>query len=82
MGQFLRILRNCSIEDDYRPEEDLLYSLTGLRVMAFLALNLTDCRGDYETVLLCKERSWLFSLGTLQRKGLNNELSLRVLLEP
>lgn len=46
--------------------------------MGFFALNLTDRRGDYDTVLLRKEKSWIFKLGTLQPKGLNNELSLKV----
>lgn len=55
---------------------------TGLRVKGFYVLNLTERRGDFDTILLRKEESWIFRLDTLQPKELNNELSLKVFLEP
>lgn len=55
---------------------------TGLRVKGFYALSLTDRRGDFDRVLLRKEKKWIFRLGTLQPNGLNHELSLSVFLEP
>lgn len=53
-----------------------------LRFNGFFVLNLSARRGDFDTVLLKKEKSWIFRLNTLQPNGLNNELSLKVFLEP
>lgn len=54
----------------------------GLTVKGFYALNLSEHRGDFNTVLLRKEKIWIYRLQTLQPKGLNTELSLQVFLEP
>lgn len=47
---------------------------SGLRFKGFFALNLSACRGDFDRVLLKKEKSWIFRLISLQPIGLNNEL--------
>lgn len=55
---------------------------SGLGFKGFFVFNLSARRGDFDTVLLKKEKSWIFKLNTLQLNGLNNELSLKVFLEP
>lgn len=55
---------------------------SGLTVKGFFALNLSDRRGDFDTVLLRTEKLWIFRLQTLQPRGLNVELSMKVFLEP
>lgn len=54
----------------------------GLKVKGLYSLDLSDLRGDFDTVLLRKEKSCSFKLNTLQTAGLNNELSLKIFLEP
>lgn len=54
----------------------------GLKVKGFFALNLPTRRGDFDTILLRKEKkTWIFRLGSTTPKGLNNELSLKVFLD-
>lgn len=52
-----------------------------LRVIGFFALNLWTWRGDVDMVLLRKEKAWIFRMGCIIPKGLNNNLSLKVFLE-
>lgn len=52
-----------------------------LRVIGFFALNLWTWRGDVDMVLLRKEKAWIFRMGCIISKGLNNNLSLKVFLE-
>lgn len=55
---------------------------SGLRVKGFYAPKLSDRRGEFDRVLLQKEKLWIYRLQTLQPRGLNTELSLKVFLEP
>lgn len=52
------------------------------RIKGFFALNLISQKCDFNTVLFRKEKYWIFKLGTLSPKGLNNEMSLKVFLKP
>lgn len=53
-------------------------SIDGLKVRGFFALSLPNRRGDYEKVLLQKEKEWIFRLWTMIP---NTKLSLQVFLE-
>lgn len=55
---------------------------SGLKVKGFYALDLPERRGDFDTVLQQREKLWIYRLQTLQPKGLNIELSLKVFLQP
>lgn len=54
----------------------------GLKVKKFHALKLPNRRGDFNTILLRKEKECIFCLETLVSNGLNTELTLQVFLTP
>lgn len=47
------------------------------KVKGICALKLLPGRRDFNTVLLKKEKMWIYMLNTLLPKGLKNELSLQ-----
>lgn len=83
--RFAEHLKSIRLKEKTRIAQHFLkfhqWSVSGLSVKGFFALNLSDRRRDYDTVLMRKERLWIFRLQTLQPKGLNVELSLKVFLE-
>lgn len=54
----------------------------GLKIKGFYALKLPVRRGDFDLILLQKEKECIFRLGTLAPNGLNTELNLQVFLTP
>lgn len=53
----------------------------GLRVKGIYVLKLPVRRGDFNRILLQKEKWWIYRLGSLVPLGLNTELNLQVFLE-
>lgn len=49
----------------------------GLLVKGIYVLNLPSRRGDFDTILLQKEKMWTYHLDSLVPKGLNTEFSLQ-----
>lgn len=88
IGKHLSSIRNPRNQDN--PERapiaqhfDMFHNSSpdGLRVKGFFALTLSNHRGDFDTVLLLKEKVY-FWLQTMIPKGLNTEFSLQVFLDP
>lgn len=52
-----------------------------LMVKGIYVLNLPVRRGDFDTILLQKEKMWIYNLGSLDPQGLNNECNLQPFLE-
>lgn len=53
----------------------------GLTVKGIYRLNLPTRRGDYDTILLQKEKMWTYYMDSMTPKGLNTECSLQSFLE-
>lgn len=53
----------------------------GLTVKGIYVLNQPLRRGDFDTILLQKEKMWIYNLGSLIQQGLNNECNLQPFLE-
>lgn len=53
----------------------------GLKVKDIYLLKLSPRRGDFNRILLQKEKRWIYRLGSLAPHGLNTELNLQVFLE-
>lgn len=53
----------------------------GLTVKGIYVLNLPPRRGDFDTILLQKEKMWTYYLDSLVPKELNTECSLQPFLE-
>lgn len=56
-------------------------SRAGIRIKRIYILNLPSRRGDFDTILLQKEKMWIFKLKTLTPLGLNTECSFQPFLE-
>lgn len=52
----------------------------GIKVKGIYTLNLPPRRGDFDTILLQKEKMWIFRLKTLVPLGLNTECSFQPFL--
>lgn len=53
----------------------------GLKVRGIYALKLSNRRGDFDRILLQKEKMWIFRIGSLSPVGLNTDCSLQPFLE-
>lgn len=54
--------------------------LTGMKLKGIYSLNLPLRRGDFDQILLQKEKMWIYHQGSLIPTGLNNELNLQPFL--
>lgn len=55
--------------------------LEGMSVKGIYALKLPPRRGDFNSILLQKEKWWIYKFKSLAPLGLNTELNLQVFLE-
>lgn len=55
-------------------------STKGMLVKGIYALKISSRRGDFDRVLLQKEKRWVYRLKSLAPLGLNTELNLQVFL--
>lgn len=81
-----KLIRNIKKKDDESPlpihfAEHHDGKPHGLVVKGIFVLNLPLRRGDFNTILLKKEKNWIFKLGTLAPYGLNTECNLQIFLE-
>lgn len=53
----------------------------GLKVKGIYVLKLPARRGDFNRVLLQKEKWWIFTLKSLAPLGMNTELNLQAFLD-
>lgn len=53
----------------------------GMQVKGIYALKLSSRRGEFDRVLLQKEKRWVYLLKSLVLLGLNTELNLQAFLE-
>ena len=55
---------------------------SGLTVKGIYRLKLSSRRGDFDRVLLQKEKWWIYHLKSLAPTGFNTELNLQIFLDP
>lgn len=53
----------------------------GMTIKGIYALHLSPRRGDFDKVLMRKEKWWIFTLSSLTPNGLNTEMNWHVFLD-
>lgn len=53
----------------------------GMKVKGIYALHLSPRRGDFDKVLIKKEKWWIYTLNSLIPYGLNTEMNLHIFLD-